>query len=70
MTVWVLYDEVSNASCNDFIIKVFSTKEKAYAYMITHLKYEDYPEVSKEELINYILTDNFEGLAVFEKEII
>ena len=69
MTVWVLYDEVTNAN-GDFIIKVFSTKEKAYAHIISHLNYEDYPEVSKEELINYILTDNFEGLAVFEKEII
>ena len=68
MTVWVLYDEVSNS--DGFSIKVFSTKEKAYAHIRSHLKYADYPEVSKEELINYILTDNFEGLAVFEKEII
>ena len=67
MTVWVLYDEVSNS--DGFSIKVFSTKEKAYAHIISHLNYEDYPEVSKEELINYILTDNFEGLAVFEKEV-
>lgn len=28
MTVWVLYDEVSNASCNDFILKVFQQKKK------------------------------------------
>ena len=42
MTVWILYDEVTNTN-GDFIIKVFSTKEKAFAYMITHLRYEDYP---------------------------
>ena len=42
MNVCVLYDEVTNAN-GDFIIKVFSTKEKALAYMITHLRYEDYP---------------------------
>ena len=68
MTVWVLYDEVTNAN-GDFIIKVFSTKEKAYAYMITHLKYEDYPTERKEDLINEILSDDFEGIAIFEKEI-
>ena len=68
MTVWILYDEVSNAN-GDFIIKVFSTKEKAYAYMITHLKYEDYPTERKEDLINEILSDDFEGIAIFEKEI-
>ena len=70
MTVWVLYDEVSNASCNDFILKVFSTKEKAYEYMIAHLKYEDYPTERKEDLINEILSDDFEGIAIFEEEII
>ena len=69
MTVWILYDEVSNAN-GDFIIKVFSTKEKAYAYMIAHFKYEDYPDIPKEELINDILADNFEGIAIFEEEII
>ena len=68
MTVWVLYDEVTNAN-GDFIIKVFSTKEKALAYMITHLRYEDYPTERKEDLINEILSDDFEGIAVFEKEI-
>lgn len=68
MTVWVLYDEVTNS--DGFSIKVFSTKEKAYAHIISHLNYADYPEVSKEELINYILTDNFEGIAIFEEEII
>ena len=68
MTVWVLYDEVTNAN-GDFIIKVFSTKEKAYAYMIAHLKYEDYPTERKEDLINEILNDDFEGIAIFEKEI-
>ena len=68
MTVWVLYDEVSNAN-GDFIIKVFSTKEKAYEYMIAHFKYEDYPDIPKEELINDILADNFEGIAIFEEEI-
>ena len=69
MTVWVLYDEVSNASCNDFILKVFSAKEKAYEYMITHIKYEDYTDIPKEELINDILADNFEGIAIFEEEV-
>ena len=69
MTVWVLYDEISNAN-GDFIIKVFSTKEKAYAYMIAHLKYEDYPTERKEDLINEILNDDFEGIAIFEEEII
>ena len=69
MTVWILYDEVSNASCNDFILKVFSTKEKAYEYMIAHFKYEDYPDMPKEELINDILADNFEGIAIFEEEV-
>lgn len=68
MTVWVLYDEVTNAN-GDFIIKVFSTKEKAYAYMITHLRYEDYPTERKEDLINEILSDDFEGIAIFEEEI-
>lgn len=68
MTVWILYDEVTNAN-GDFIIRVFSTKEKALAYMITHLKYEDYPTEKKEDLINEILTNDFEGIAVFEKEI-
>ena len=70
MTVWVLYDEVSNASCNDFILKVFSTKEKALAYMITHFRYEDYPTEWKEDIINAILSDNFEGIAIFEEEVI
>lgn len=65
MTVWVLYDETTD----DFVLKVFSTKEKAYAYMITHLKYEDYPNESKEELITDILADDFEGIAIFEEEI-
>ena len=69
MTVWVLYDEVTNAN-GDFIIKVFSTKEKAYAYMITHLKYEDYPTERKEDIINAILSDDFEGIAIFEEEVI
>ena len=69
MTVWVLYDEVSNAN-GDLIIKVFSTKEKAYAYMIAHLKYEDYPTERKEDLINEILSNNFEGIAIFEEEVI
>ena len=68
MTVWVLYDEVTNAN-NDFIIKVFSTKEKALAYMITHLRYEDYPTERKEDLINEILSDDFEGIAIFEEEV-
>lgn len=68
MTVWVLYDEITNS--DGFSIKVFSTKEKAHAHIISRLNYEDYPETSKEELINYILADDFEGLAVFEKEII
>ena len=68
MTVWVLYDEVTNAN-GDFIIKVFSTKEKALAYMITHLRYEDYPTERKEDLINEILSDDFEGIAVFEEEV-
>ena len=68
MTVWILYDEVTNAN-DDFIIKVFSTKEKALAYMITHFRYEDYPTEWKEDIINAILSDNFEGIAVFEKEI-
>ena len=68
MTVWVLYDEVTNAN-GDFIIKVFSTKEKAYAYMIAHLKYEDYPTEWKEDIINAILSDDFEGIAVFEEEV-
>ena len=44
-------------------------KEKAYAYMIAHLKYEDYPTERKEDLINEILSDDFEGIAIFEKEI-
>ena len=69
MTVWILYDEVSNAN-GDFIIKVFSTKEKAYEYMIAHFKYEDYPDIPKEELINDILADDFEGIAIFEEEVI
>ena len=69
MTVWILYDEVTNAN-GDFIIKVFSTKEKALAYMITHLRYEDYPTERKEDLINEILSDDFEGIAIFEEEII
>ena len=69
MTVWVLYDEVTNAN-GDFIIKVFSTKEKAYAYMIAHFKYEDYLDIPKEELINDILADDFEGIAIFEEEVI
>lgn len=69
MTVWILYDEVTNAN-GDFIIKVFSTKEKAFAYMITHLRYEDYPTEKKEDLINEILSNNFEGIAVFEEEVI
>jgi hypothetical protein len=68
MTVWVLYDEITNS--DGFSIEVFSTKEKAYARIISRLNYEDYPETSKEELINYILADDFEGLAVLEKEII
>ena len=68
MTVWVLYDEVTNS--DGFSIKVFSTKEKAYAYMIAHLKYEDYPTERKEDLINEILSDNFEGIAIFEEEVI
>lgn len=68
MTVWILYDEVTNTN-GDFIIRVFSTKEKAFAYMITHLRYEDYPTEKKEDLINEILTNDFEGIAVFEKEI-
>lgn len=46
MNVCVLYDEVTNAN-GDFIIKVFSTKEKALAYMITHLRYEDYQQKRK-----------------------
>ena len=46
MTVWILYDEVTNTN-GDFIIKVFSTKEKAFEYIITHLKYEDYPTEKK-----------------------
>lgn len=69
MTVWILYDEVTNAN-GDFIIKVFSTKEKALAYMITHLRYEDYPTEKKEDLINEILTDDFEGIAIFNAEVI
>ena len=69
MTVWILYDEVTNAN-GDFIIKVFSTKEKAFAYMITHLKYEDYPTEKKEDLINEILSNDFEGIAIFEEEVI
>ena len=68
MTVWVLYDEVTNAN-GDFIIKVFSTKEKALAYMITNLRYEEYPTERKEDLINEILSDDFEGIAVFEEEV-
>lgn len=68
MTVWILYDEVTNTN-GDFIIRVFSTKEKALAYMITHLRYEDYPTEKKEDLINEILTNDFEGIAIFEKEI-
>ena len=69
MTVWILYDEVTSTN-GDFIIKVFSTKEKALEYIITHLKYEDYPTERKEDLINNILADDFEGIAIFEKEII
>lgn len=69
MNVCVLYDEVTNANGN-FIIKVFSTKEKALAYMITHLRYEDYPTEKKEDLINEILTDDFEGIAIFNAEVI
>lgn len=69
MTVWILYDEVTNTN-GDFIIKVFSTKEKAFAYMITHLRYEDYPTEKKEDLINEILSNDFEGIAVFEEEVI
>lgn len=69
MNVCVLYDEVTNAN-GDFIIKVFSTKEKALAYMITHLRYEDYPTEKKEDLINEILTDDFEGIAIFNAEVI
>ena len=69
MTVWILYDEVTNTN-GDFIIKVFSTKEKALAYMITHLRYEDYPTEKKEDLINEILTDDFEGIAIFNAEVI
>ena len=69
MTVWILYDEVTNAN-GDFIIKVFSTKEKALAYMITHFRYEDYPTEWKEDIINAILSDGFEGIAIFEEEII
>ena len=65
----VLYDEVTNSN-GDFIIKVFSTKEKALAYMITHLRYEDYPTEKKEDLINEILTDDFEGIAIFNAEVI
>ena len=68
MTVWILYDEVTNTN-GDFIIKVFSTKEKAFAHMITHLRYEDYPTEKKEDLINEILSNDFEGIAIFEKEI-
>ena len=67
MTVWILYDEVTNAN-GDFIIKVFSTKEKALAYMRTHFRYEDYPTEWKEDIINAILSDNFEGSAIFEEE--
>ena len=69
MTVWVLYDEVSNASWNDFILKVFSTKEKALAYIITHLKYENYSTERKEEVINEILSDDFDGIAIFQEEV-
>ena len=69
MTVWILYDEVTSTN-GDFIIKVFSTKEKALAYMITHFRYEDYPTEWKEDIINAILSDNFEGIAIFEEEII
>lgn len=69
MTVWILYDEVTNTN-GDFIIKVFSTKEKAFAYMITHLRYEDYPTEKKEDLINEILSNDFEGIAIFEEEVI
>lgn len=68
MTVWILYDEVTNTN-GDFIIKVFSTKEKAFAYMITHLRYEDYPTEKKEDLINEILSNDFEGIAVLEEEV-
>lgn len=68
MKVWVVYDEITNS--DGFFIEVFSTKEKAYARIISRLNYEDYPEYSKEELITMILTDDFEGLAVFEEEII
>ena len=68
MTVWVLYDEVTSTN-GDFIIKVFSTKEKAFAYMITHLRYEDYPTEKKEDLINEILSNDFEGIAIFEEEV-
>ena len=38
--------------------------------MIAHLKYEDYPTERNEDLINEILSDDFEGSAIFEKEII
>ena len=37
--------------------------------MIAHLKYEDYPTERKEDLINEILSDDFEGIAIFEEEI-
>ena len=69
MTVWVLYDEVTSTN-GDFIIKVFSTKEKALAYMITHFRYEDYLTEWKEDIINAILSDNFEGIAIFNEEVI
>lgn len=69
MTVWILYDEVTSAN-GDFILKVFSTKEKALAYIITHLKYENYSTERKEDLINEILSDDFDGIAIFQEEII
>lgn len=60
MTVWILYDDV----------KVFSTKEKAYAYVITHLNYEDYPDRSKEEIIADVLTDKLDEIDIFKEEVI
>mgnify|MGYP007120731882 CR=1 FL=1 len=38
--------------------------------MIAHYKCEDYPDIPKEELINDILADDFEGIAIFEEEVI
>lgn len=69
MTVWILYDEVTSTN-GDLILKVFSTKEKAFAYIITHLKYEDYPTERKEELINKILSADFDGITIFQEEVI